>query len=60
MTLNFPAIIGSLLRYGRYVTSWRGIDFDAVLGEVSPVVNRMGRTLPCGKNSSLVMARQDF
>ena len=34
--------------------------FDAVLGEVSPVVNRMGRTLPCGKNSSPVMARQDF
>jgi len=36
------------------------MDFDAVLGEVSPVVNRMGRTLPCGKNSSPVMARQDY
>ena len=34
--------------------------FDAVLGEVSPVVNRMGCTLPCGKNSSPVTARQDF
>ena len=31
------------------------MDFDSVLGEVSPVVNRMGRTLPCGKNSSPVM-----
>ena len=36
------------------------MDFDAVLDEVSPVVHRMRRTLPCGKNSSPVMARQDF
>ena len=47
---TLPAIIGSLLRCGRYVTSWQGMDFDMVLDEVSPVANTMGRTLPCGKN----------
>jgi len=37
------------------VMNWRGMDFDAVPGEIYCVAYRMWNTLPCGKNSSLEM-----